>query len=235
MKFPRATRPPGDARGVRLNCDDGGCEGTVIEVGKDTYQMSTVRETRRARRRARGGDGGGGRAGHPPENDQSVGYGDRFDQGPGPGFTGGELLIGLAAAQFAGEDFLVGLDRRRDDGVRQVLTPVARLSWTIAAGLARKFAEGQFRAVETGTFGNPRTRGDTRVLVLPRNPKPHRKDQQSQEEVNSPPIRGFGSEDCRSEEQSVAKTAVTRRGSVYSRSIVPDHQVTSAPLMTVDV
>ncbi len=31
------------------------------------------------------------------------------------GFTGGQLLVGLAAAQLAGEDFLVGLDRRRDD------------------------------------------------------------------------------------------------------------------------
>ncbi len=28
------------------------------------------------------------------------------------GHTGGELLVGMAAAQLAGEDFLVGLDRR---------------------------------------------------------------------------------------------------------------------------
>jgi len=31
------------------------------------------------------------------------------------GFTGGELLVGMAAAQLGGEDFLVGLDRRRAD------------------------------------------------------------------------------------------------------------------------
>ena len=31
------------------------------------------------------------------------------------GFTGGELLVGMATAQLAGEDFLVGLDRRRAD------------------------------------------------------------------------------------------------------------------------
>ena len=31
------------------------------------------------------------------------------------GHTGGEVLVGIAAAQLAGEDFLVGLDRRRAD------------------------------------------------------------------------------------------------------------------------
>jgi hypothetical protein len=31
------------------------------------------------------------------------------------GFGAGELLVGLAAAQLAGEDFLVGLDRQRAD------------------------------------------------------------------------------------------------------------------------
>ena len=31
------------------------------------------------------------------------------------GFSGGELLVGMAAAQLAGEDFLVGLDRQRAD------------------------------------------------------------------------------------------------------------------------
>ena len=39
----------------------------------------------------------------------------------GRGFTGGELLVGLAAAQLAGEDFLVGLDRRRADVAGRVL------------------------------------------------------------------------------------------------------------------
>ena len=68
----------------------------------------------------------------------------------GRGFTGGELLVGLAAAQLAGEDFLVGLDRRRADVAGQVIAPVVGLSSTTAAGLARKFTDGQWQAVETG-------------------------------------------------------------------------------------
>ncbi|MGH7926856.1 MAG: hypothetical protein ACREQV_03570, partial [Candidatus Binatia bacterium] len=66
------------------------------------------------------------------------------------GHTGGELLVGLAAAQLAGEDFLVGLDRRRADVAGQVLAPVAGLTSTTAAGLARKLSDGQWHAVETG-------------------------------------------------------------------------------------
>jgi hypothetical protein len=66
------------------------------------------------------------------------------------GHSGGQLLVGLAAAQLAGEDFLVGLDRQRDDVAGQVLAPVPGLSSTTAAGLARRFTDGQWRAVETG-------------------------------------------------------------------------------------
>jgi hypothetical protein len=66
------------------------------------------------------------------------------------GLSGGQLLVGLAAAQLAGEDFLVGLDRQRADIAGQALAPVAGLSSTTAAGLARKFTDGQWVAVETG-------------------------------------------------------------------------------------
>ncbi len=66
------------------------------------------------------------------------------------GFTGGEVLVGMAAAQLAGEEFLVGLDRQRADLAGQVLAPVAGLSSTTAAGLARRFTDGQWHAVETG-------------------------------------------------------------------------------------
>jgi hypothetical protein len=66
------------------------------------------------------------------------------------GCTGGELLIGIAAAQLAGEDFLVGLDRQRADVAGQQLAPVAGLAATTAAGLARRFTDGQWHAVETG-------------------------------------------------------------------------------------
>jgi hypothetical protein len=66
------------------------------------------------------------------------------------GHTAGEVLVGIAAAQLAGEDFLVGLDRRRADLAGQELTPVPGLAATTAAGLARKFTGGQWVAVETG-------------------------------------------------------------------------------------
>jgi hypothetical protein len=68
----------------------------------------------------------------------------------GRGFTGGQLLVGLAAAQLAGEDFLVGLDRQRADLAGQVLAPVVGLSSTTAAGLARRFIDAQWHGVETG-------------------------------------------------------------------------------------
>jgi hypothetical protein len=66
------------------------------------------------------------------------------------GHTAGELLVGVAAAQLAGEDFLVGLDRQRADVAGQLLAPVAGLCSTTAAGLARRFTDGQWQAVETG-------------------------------------------------------------------------------------
>jgi hypothetical protein len=69
------------------------------------------------------------------------------------GFTGGQLLVGMACAQLSGEEFLVGLDRYRADVAGQVLAAVPGLCSTTAAGLARRFTDGQWRAVETG-LGN---------------------------------------------------------------------------------
>jgi hypothetical protein len=66
------------------------------------------------------------------------------------GFGAGELLAGLASAQLAGEDFLVGLDRQRADTAGQQLVPVPGLSSTTAAGLARRVTPAQWRAVERG-------------------------------------------------------------------------------------
>jgi hypothetical protein len=63
------------------------------------------------------------------------------------GFGAGELLTGIAAAQLAGEDFLVGLDRQRADAAGQQLTPVPGLSSTTAAGVARRITAGQWRSV----------------------------------------------------------------------------------------
>jgi hypothetical protein len=44
----------------------------------------------------------------------------------------------------------LGLDRHRADAAGQVLTPVPGLASTTAVGLARRFTEGQWAAVETG-------------------------------------------------------------------------------------
>jgi hypothetical protein len=77
------------------------------------------------------------------------------------GFGPGQLLVGLAAAQLAGEDFLVGLDRQRADAAGQQLAPVPGLGSTTASGLARRFADEQWRAVETGL-----ARATERMLAL---------------------------------------------------------------------
>jgi hypothetical protein len=66
------------------------------------------------------------------------------------GHTGGQLLVGMACAQLAGEDFLVGLDRYRADVAGQVLAAVPGLCASTAAGLARRLSDGQWRAVEAG-------------------------------------------------------------------------------------
>lgn len=79
------------------------------------------------------------------------------------GFSGGQLLVGMAAAQLGGEDFLVGLDRQRADVAGQVLAPVAGLSATTAAGLARRFTDGQWQAVETAVGDI----GDRMLAALP--------------------------------------------------------------------
>jgi hypothetical protein len=81
---------------------------------------------------------------------------DKLDAAVGPiktrerGFTAGQVLVGIAAAQLCGEDFLVGLDRHRADTAGQALTPVPGLAATTAAGLARRLTESQWAAVETG-------------------------------------------------------------------------------------
>lgn len=50
------------------------------------------------------------------------------------GHSAGGLLVGLAAAQLAGQDHLVGLDRLCADGAGQALVPVAGLGSTTATG-----------------------------------------------------------------------------------------------------
>jgi Transposase DDE domain group 1 len=79
-----------------------------------------------------------------------------LDAGMGPvkqrqrGFSGGQVLTGMAAAQLAGEDFLVGLDRLRADEAGQHLTPVPGLATSTATGLARRFTGKHWRGAEAG-------------------------------------------------------------------------------------
>lgn len=81
---------------------------------------------------------------------------DAVDAAVGPiktrnrGFGAGQLLVGMSAAQLAGEDFLVGLDRARADAAGQQIAPVAGLASTTAAGLCRRLPAGRWQAIETG-------------------------------------------------------------------------------------
>ncbi|MGH3198662.1 MAG: IS1380 family transposase [Streptosporangiaceae bacterium] len=66
------------------------------------------------------------------------------------GFSGGQVLAGMAAAQLAGEDFLVGLDRLRDDTAGQQVALVPGLATSTASGLARRFTKAQWAGAEKG-------------------------------------------------------------------------------------
>ena len=98
---------------------------------------------------------------------------DRLDTVIGPiktrgrGASGARVLVGMAAAQLAGEDFLVGLDRHRGDHAGQALTLVPGLAATTAAGLARRFTDGRWAAVETGLADVHTAALDTLVAVAP--------------------------------------------------------------------
>jgi hypothetical protein len=59
-------------------------------------------------------------------------------------------MFGIAAAQLAGEDVLVGFDRQRADTAGQQLAPVPGRTTTTAAGLGRRVTETQWAAVATG-------------------------------------------------------------------------------------
>ena len=84
-----------------------------------------------------------------------LGLTEALDEAMGPveqrrrGFTGGQVLTGMAAAELAGEDFLVGLDRLRADDGQQV-TPVPGLAASTATGLARRFTPEHWRGAEAG-------------------------------------------------------------------------------------
>ena len=62
--------------------------------------------------------------------------------------TAGQLLVELAGAQLAGEEFLIGLDRRRADAVGQRCFGQPGIASTTAAGLAKRLGPAQREGVE---------------------------------------------------------------------------------------
>src|SRR6266702_644794 len=147
--------------GAALAWDDDLCEVTIISSGEDTYLVTRIRGRRRTRRQARIGAPDAALTANAglaaiTELCGRLGVIGAIDTAAGPvkqrdrGFSAGELLAGIAAAQLAGEDFLAGLDRQRADTAGQQLTPVPGLSSTTAAGLARRVTPAQWKAVEAG-------------------------------------------------------------------------------------
>src|SRR6266567_2209262 len=147
--------------GAALAWDDDLCEVTIISSGEDTYLVTRIRGRRRTRRQARIGAPDAALTANAglaaiTELCGRLGVIGAIDAAAGPvkqrdrGFSAGELLAGIAAAQLAGEDFLAGLDRQRADAAGQQLTPVPGLASTTAAGLARRVTPAQWQAVETG-------------------------------------------------------------------------------------
>ena len=135
-----------------------------IIQGKDTYLVGRLRGKRRSRPGVRVGapdpalTGVSGLAAVSAVVER-LGVVALLDAAIGPikcrarGVGAGELLVGMATAQLAGQDFLVGLDRFRADTAGQVLAPVAGVPSTTAAGLARRFTDAQWTAVERGVAG----------------------------------------------------------------------------------
>ena len=90
------------------------------------------------------------------EADRVLGITTALDAGIGPikerdrGLSGGQLLVSMASVQLAGEDFLVGLDRRRADVAGQLLEPVPTPASTTAAGIAKRFSDEHLAGIEAG-------------------------------------------------------------------------------------
>lgn len=88
------------------------------------------------------------------EADRVLGITAALDAGIGPvkerarGLSGGQLLVSMASAQLAGEDFLVGLDRRRADTAGQQLEPVPTPASTTAAQIAKRFGAEHLAGIE---------------------------------------------------------------------------------------
>jgi len=88
------------------------------------------------------------------EADRVLGIAQALDGAVGPvkqrrrGLTAGGLLVSMVSAQLAGEDFLVGMDRRRSDTAGQLLEPVPTPASTTTAQLARRFTATHLAGIE---------------------------------------------------------------------------------------
>jgi hypothetical protein len=82
-----------------------------------------------------------------------------LDAGIGPikqrarGLTGGQLLLGMASAQLAGQDCLAGMDRVRADAGSALLRSAPVAASTTAGALAGRFGPCQLAGIETALKG----------------------------------------------------------------------------------
>ena len=101
------------------------------------------------------------------EADRVLGIADALDGAVGPvkqrrrGLTAGGLLLSMASAHLAGQDFLVGMDRRRADTAGQQLEPVPTPASTTTAQVAKRFTATHLAGIEDGIGAV-----NTRVLGL---------------------------------------------------------------------
>src|SRR6478735_7351819 len=90
------------------------------------------------------------------ELDRVLGIRQAMDESVGPikerarGVSAGGLLLSMACAQLAGEDFLVGMDRRRADAAGQSLEPVPAPASTTTGQLAKRFTPTHLAGIESG-------------------------------------------------------------------------------------
>lgn len=108
------------------------------------------------------------------EGDRVLGITTALDAGIGPikernrGLTSGQLLMEMAGAQLAGEDHLIGMDRRRADTAAQRLGAGTPPASTTTAGLCKRFGPEQLLGIETA-LGQVNTTWVNRLPLVRRN------------------------------------------------------------------
>jgi hypothetical protein len=143
-----------------------GCRDLIRTVLKGTCWVSRVRRrkrtAKRCRRRVRIGASDASLTGLAgllavDELTERLGMVSELDAGIGPikqrGLTGGQLLLGMATAQLAGQDCLAGLDRVRADAGSALLTEAPVAPSTTAGSLAGRFGPAHLTGIETALKG----------------------------------------------------------------------------------